>query len=460
MDLNHPVADQLASGQLARLIPVVADSKKEERATSILLSAFMVVKDLAHSIFSEAGISIPKTAQITCLTEVTFKSKELSKIRPDGLIIASRGKKSWAALVESKVGSADLRSDQVESYLDLAKELGLDAVITFSNQFATLPTHHPVTVQKNKKKSVGLFHFSWLSVLSKAVLLAGSKSVDDPEQAYLLSEVIRYLEHDASGVTAMTKMSSSWKDVCSEVQRGGVLRKTSDEVLGAVSSWQQLLRFLSIQLSTKTGAIASIKLPKKRAEDPEVNLSDNIDALLKNSALEAEISVPNAASDIVFNADLLRRTISFSMRLDAPSDRSRATAAINWVAKQLSDSVGLGVVVKAHYPRRIPMMTAMLDDVLSEPEKLIPEGVKDLPTAIEIVRITDLAGRFSGSRTFVEDCDRELPKFYAEVGQKLVKWVPPAPRVKEPKEAVAEIQPVSADVPVLVPEFVYVNFEA
>ncbi|VAW72536.1 hypothetical protein MNBD_GAMMA15-1537 [hydrothermal vent metagenome] len=30
----------LASGQLARLIPTVADSKKEERATSSLLSSF------------------------------------------------------------------------------------------------------------------------------------------------------------------------------------------------------------------------------------------------------------------------------------------------------------------------------------------------------------------------------------------------------------------------------------
>jgi len=460
MELNHSVADQLASGQLARLIPVVADSKKEERATSILLSAFMVVKDLAHSIFAEAGISIPKTAQITCLTEVTFKSKDLSKIRPDGLIIASRGKKAWAALVESKVGTAELKTEQVEAYLDLAKELGLDAVITFSNQFATLPTHHPVAVQKSKKKSVGLFHFSWLSVLSKAVLLAGSKSIEDPEQAYLLSEVIRYFEHEASGVTAMTKMSSSWKDVCSEVQRGGVLRKNAEEVVSAVSSWQQLLRFLGIQLSTKTGVVASIKLPKKRADDPEVNLSDNIDALLKNSALDAEISVPNAASEILFTADLLRRTISFSMKLDAPNDRSRATAAINWVTKQLSDAVGLGLVVKAHYPRRIPMMTAMLDDVLSEPERLIPEGVKDLPTSIEIVRITDLAGRFGGSRTFVEDCDRELPKFYAEVGQKLTKWTPPAPKVKEPKQDITEIQPVSMDVPVLVPEFVYVNFES
>jgi hypothetical protein len=217
---------------------------------------------------------------------------------------------------------------------------------------------------------------------------------------------------------------------------------------------------LGIQLSTKTGAIASIKLSKKRADDPEVNLSDNIDALLKNNALEAEISVPNAASDILFTADLLRRTISFSMKLDAPTDKSRASAAINWVTKQLSDAVGLGVVVKAHYPRRIPMMTAMLDDVLSEPEKLIPDGVKDLPTAIEIVRITDLAGRFGGSRAFVEDCDRELPKFYAEVGQKLTKWTPPAPKVREPKLDPAEIQPSSADVPVLVPEFVYVNFDA
>ena len=42
----------------ARLIPVVADSKKEERATSIFLPAFLVVPPFAHNILAVTGARI------------------------------------------------------------------------------------------------------------------------------------------------------------------------------------------------------------------------------------------------------------------------------------------------------------------------------------------------------------------------------------------------------------------
>jgi hypothetical protein len=42
-----------------------------------------------------------------------------------------------------------------------------------------------------------------------------------------------------------------------------------------------------------------------------------------------------------------------------------------------------------------------------------------------------LAGRFKGSNTFIEDARRELPRFYKEVVQNVVNWVPRAPKYKE-----------------------------
>ena len=83
-----------------------------------------------------------------------------------------------------------------EVNLDLAKEVGADALITISNQFATIPNHHPVRVDKKKIRNVGLYHFSWLSILSNAQLLAESESIKDREQAIVLKELIRFLEHD------------------------------------------------------------------------------------------------------------------------------------------------------------------------------------------------------------------------------------------------------------------------
>ncbi|MEX0709138.1 MAG: hypothetical protein WD078_14330 [Woeseia sp.] len=69
-----------------------------------------------------------------------------------------------------------------------------------------LPTHHPIAVNKMKVRQVELYHFSWLSILTKARLLSDDKTIDDPEQAFILRELIRYLSHEASGVCQMTRL--------------------------------------------------------------------------------------------------------------------------------------------------------------------------------------------------------------------------------------------------------------
>jgi hypothetical protein len=48
----------LHSGQRARLIPIVKDSKKEERSTSALLATFRVVPSYAEKVLSNVGVSI------------------------------------------------------------------------------------------------------------------------------------------------------------------------------------------------------------------------------------------------------------------------------------------------------------------------------------------------------------------------------------------------------------------
>jgi len=430
--MRSEITERLATGQHARLIPTVADSKKEERATSTLLASFMVVPEFAREVLSEAGAPVGKRIKTVCYTEVTFKNNEKNKgPRPDGLVIISSGSKQWTALIESKIGNADLTKQQVEEYLDLAKTHGINALITISNQFATTPTHHPVKVAKNKLRSVELYHFSWLSLKSKAVLLTANKGVDDPEQAYILSELVRYLDHDSSGVSSLTRMPSEWKDLCSSVQHGTALAKTSDVVESSVSGWHQLLRHLSLNLSMSIGQPVKIALSRAREKDAELNFSEDCADLAQNNGFSTEFEIPNTASRIIFSADCLRRTINISMKLDAPKDRTRATASINWITRQLKGKGVENVGVRAYWSRRIPMTSASLIEATENPEVLIPEGVSDLPTYLEIIRVADLSSRFKGAKTFVENCSKEFPSFYQDVGQHLSKWVAKAPQIKE-----------------------------
>jgi len=431
MSIDHFILEKLASGQPARLIPTVVESKKEERATSVLLSLFTVVPEYAKAVLTDAGAKISNYSKIHCLTEVTFKSDTAKKLRPDGLIIIQRGKNSWVALVESKIGNGQLTTEQIESYLDLAKELGVDAVITISNQFAMLPTHHPVEVNKTKLRKVGLFHFSWLALLSKAVLLTNDKALTDPEQKYILSEMIRYFEHPISGVNALTKMHSDWKNLSIDIQRGATITKSDARLSNAISSWQQLLRYLTISLSMNVGAPVTLFLSRARANKPEKNAEEDLAELLKQFTLSAEFVVPNSAANISMTADMLRRTVTFSARLDAPQDKVKVTAPINWFTRQLKSLADKDLIVKCNYPRRIPTMTSPLADCIENPWLLVPQDCKDLPVTLDVSRIIDLGGKFGGSRTFIEECSKELPKFYGEVMQDLVKWVPSAPKLKE-----------------------------
>lgn len=134
----------LATGEQARLIPVGSEGKKEGRATSVLLANLSAVYEFAQVMFGGIGVRIGSRANIEVFTEIVFKDKsDDKKLRPDGLIIINTGRSQWKALVEAKIGNAQLDEQQIKDYLALAKKYKIDAVITLSNQYSALPTHQP-----------------------------------------------------------------------------------------------------------------------------------------------------------------------------------------------------------------------------------------------------------------------------------------------------------------------------
>lgn len=428
---QQKITSLLQEGQIARLIPSVSDSKREERATSSLLATLMVVPAFAQEILREVGAPTGKRAKIRCFTEVVFRTKNKRKLRPDGLVVVTVGSREWSAFIESKVGNAELKKEQIEEYLQLAKELGVDAVITLSNQFAPLPTHHPISISKQKTKSVNLYHFSWLALTSKAILITENKEIDDTEQGYILSELVRYLQHDASGVTALTRMAAGWKDLCVAVQQGATISRNADFVKESVASWHQLLRYLAIQLSVAIAKPVKIHLSRVRSKDPELNFQEDIVELVRDNRLHAAFDIPNAAANLEFSTDFMRRTVNLSMKLDAPKDKVRSTASINWLLRQLKGTDEQDLSIRAFWPRRIPMTSVSLSSLVEDPAFLVPGNVSDLPVSFEVVRVVDLAGRFKGRKTFVEEAAHAFTQFYANVGQSLTKWVPKPPKVKE-----------------------------
>jgi len=186
----------------------------------------------------------------------------------------------------------------------------------------------------------------------------------------------------------------------------------------------------------------TIHLTRHRANDAELNLHADCATLSQKNYLDTDFIINNAASNLHFYADFLRRTITISMKLEAPKDVSRATASINWLTRQLKGLKIDSVTIRAYWPGRVLMTSESLHDVIDNPKVLLPPGGKILPTYLEVARVIDLAGRFKGAKTFVEDSWNGLESYYRDVGQHLSKWVPKAPKIKE-----AESEIVNAEFP-------------
>ncbi|MDX8391902.1 MAG: hypothetical protein R8K53_04960 [Mariprofundaceae bacterium] len=429
------IEEYLKQRKVARLIPSLADSKKEERATSVLLATFMIVPDFAQAVLADAGARISSSAKIKCFTEVCFDLKEAANLRPDGLIVVRNRGKVWSALVEAKIGNAEHNVEQIENYLTLAKQIGADAVITLSNQFAMLPTHHPVKVSGQKLRSVDLYHFSWLSIISKGFLLYANDGIEDREQDYVLRELAYYLEDPSSGVSSNVMMRAGWADVCDMVRQQSPLRAAMPEIEDAVSSWQQAIRFLSIQLSKEIESPVNIHLTRARAQDPQANFKADVANIIDKHQLDVFFRVPDAASLIRVDANFHSRKVMFSMALAAPKDKSRATASINWLTRQLRDRDMSGVRVIAHWPRRSNSTCCDFQDIVEDPALLVLEGCKELPTEFEIIKDLELGGTFKARRKFADEVSKGLLGFYEQVGQWLCAWVPKAPRVPKADES-------------------------
>ena len=139
---------------------------------------------------------------IQTFTEVRFKDSAGKTVIPDGAIVCERGKKAWTCLVEVKTSRAALRDDQVGCYMDVARENGFDGVLTISNQITSSSLESPVTIDKRKVRKRGLWHLSWWRIITEAIVQTRYRGVSDPDQAWILGELIAYLDSEASGAAA------------------------------------------------------------------------------------------------------------------------------------------------------------------------------------------------------------------------------------------------------------------
>jgi hypothetical protein len=128
-----------------------------------------------------------------------------------------------------------------------------------------------VTVDKRKLRKVELHHMSWAEVVTAAVQTRVHRGVEDPDQAWILGELIRYLEHPRSGALDFDDMGQAWVGV-RDATVAGTVRANDKGVLEVASRWDQLLRFAAIRLGRELGADVQVVIARKETADPSARL--------------------------------------------------------------------------------------------------------------------------------------------------------------------------------------------
>ena len=407
----------------ARLIPVSgigSASEAERRAASAFLAVLGVVRDLSAALLGPLGAPGAKRAAVEAFAEVQFTSREKTD-RPDGLIRVSFGNKTWTAIVEVKTKSDALTSEQVNRYWNIARREKFDHMVTISNEIAPGPGVHPtIGLRVTKASPVKVSHLSWSEILLIAVRIREHTPVEDREQAWLLNELIRYLEHPASGVLSFDDMGPSWVTIREGAQANTLSRRTAG-IADVVDRWGQLIRFAALRLASEVGEDVSIRLDDQK---------EQVAALCSDGVLNASLHIPKTAGDLKIQADVRAKKIEAAVTVRAPQNLG-PVGRVSWLVKQVGGAApNLSI---ENYPKNSSIPTiASLGAVLDDRGELLGPD-RRVPYRFKLVSRTQMgAGRKAGARrkSFIGSVLDTVDKFYETVIQEIDEWRPPVPKRK------------------------------
>lgn len=430
------------SWQRARLIPISGLARSEEResrATSALLAVLGAVKEFNRAILTQLGAP---AGTVSAFCEVPFELEDGRKVRVDGLIRVQRGERIWTLLVEVKTETNELTQEQVESYLEVVREHHFDGLLTISNQIVRVAEHHPVKVDGRKFGKLPLFHISWTRILTLAHMVKEHQGVSDPDQAWILGELIRYLEYEESGALAFEDMGPYWVTV-RRAARDETLRPSDEGTREVAARWVQLIEYLCLGLGSRLGREVRPALSRKELEQPEARVAARERDLVNTGSLSAGIRIPDTVGPIRLTANLRRMTGAASIEVTAP-ELTRPASRLNWLLRQLRNAPP-ELRVDVAFLRTRSTSSDLLDRVMENPKRVLTESDR-VPRSF-ILTLSDRIGtkRKSGQDSFISDISALLDRFYQNVVQDLKPWTPPAPRLRAAPEDVSEHEEVASE---------------
>ncbi len=297
--------------------------------------------------------------------------------------------------------------------------------MTISNEIRTDPTELPFKVSRVKVGRLTLRHMSWWRVLTEAILQHRFRGIQDPDQAWILNELIRYLDDPRSGASGSEGMGESWAKV-RDAAKMETLRTSDPEAKATAAKWEQFVQYLGLNLSQDLGV--TVRPARARGKSASDRVADSTKKLVAEGLLEGTLHIPGAVGPLSLEANLRNSRVTTGVEIDAPTD-GRPLTRIKWLLRQLEDAPA-ELRVDVRFPGRKGTTSELLRDCRDEPEKLLlADDPRREPRLFSVALSRPMGkkrGRTEGS--FVTETRRQLMDFYGDLVQDLQ-----PPRQKAPK---------------------------
>ncbi|WP_416964444.1 TerD family protein [Streptomyces sp. Agncl-13] len=400
------------SWRSARLFPASAlksDHERETRATSVLLSVMAQVPEFGRRLTAAFGAPV---GRMETFTEVTLPNGE-SPRRPDGVIRVERAGKLWTALVETKTNGNPLKPDQVQAYADIAARRGYEAVITLSNdvELEGSPLVE-VKLDGRRKHKVALWHLSWAEVTHQAQLLIRHEGVGNAAHAWLLQELLHYLQHENSGCHGFQNMGRSWVPVRNAID-AETLCQGDPRAVEVVESWERLVRQVCLRLGGELGEKVLPVQRAKRGTDPASRRAALADRLCVDGRLDAELRIEGTPGVLALCADLRTGKLRTSIEIAAPDQGYPLTWAKRLVRRLAEAPADLHVETLLEGQPGGPRGT--LERLRPEPADILPRNGAQI-TGFRLSLFRGMGNtRGTAESGFIRSVDESVDRFHASV---------------------------------------------
>ncbi|MFF7474740.1 TerD family protein [Streptomyces sp. NPDC008092] len=406
----------------ARLFPVSAlksDRDRETRATSVLLSVMAQVPEFGRRL--TAGFGAP-AGRMETYTEVSLPHGDTPR-RPDGVVRVERAGKLWTALVETKTNGNALRSDQVQAYMDIAARRGYEAVITLSNDVALEGSPLvDVRIDGRRKHKVALRHLAWAEVAHQAQMLIRHEGVGNKAHAWLLQELLRYLQHENSGCHGFQNMGPAWVPVRNGIE-DETLCQGDPRALDVVESWERLIRQVCLGLGGELGQKVLPVRGSRGGRDPRERRGLLAEQLCCHGRLQAELRIEGAAGVLAVTADLRTGRLRTSLEVPAPEQGYPLSWAKRLVRSLAEAPADLHVETLVEGDAAGPRGT--LERLRPEPADLLPKGDGARITGFRLSLLKGMgSGRGNAETGFIRSVDDAVQRFYGTVAVHLDRATP------------------------------------